>query len=87
MIFDLSTVSVDPIAFGTMAQQRFDINRGLNFLYVYCDIATHTTVGDTKTPLLRMCNVTGEFVRHTYVQPHYVPVGRREFDSIEIAKK
>jgi hypothetical protein len=24
-------------------------------------------------------------VRHTYVQPHYVPVGRREFDSIEIA--
>jgi hypothetical protein len=27
----------------------------------------------------------GEYVRHTYVQPHYVPVGRHEFDTIEIA--
>jgi hypothetical protein len=77
-----------PGAFGTMAQQAFDVNRRLNLLYVYCDVATHTIVGDTKTPLLRTCNVTGkhgEFVRHTYVQTHYVPVGRREFDSVEIA--
>jgi hypothetical protein len=88
MGFDLSTISLDPVSFGTMAKQAFDVNRGLNLLYVYCDVATHTIVGDTKTPLLRTCNVTGkhgEFVRHTYVQPHYVPVGRREFDSIEIA--
>jgi hypothetical protein len=88
MGFDLSTVSLDPVAFGTMALQAFDVNRGLNLLYVYCDVAMHTIVGDTETPILRTCNVTGkhgEFVRHTYVQPHYVPVGRREFDSIEIA--
>jgi hypothetical protein len=87
MGLDLNTVSLDPTAFGTMAQQAFDVNRGLNLLYVFCDVATHTIVGDPKTPLLRTCNVTGkhgEFVRHTYVQPHYVPVGRREFDSIEI---
>jgi hypothetical protein len=73
---------------GTTRAQAFDVNRGLNLLYVYCDVATHTIVGDTKTPLLRACNVTGkhgEFVRHTYVQPHYVPVGRREFNSVEIA--
>jgi len=70
------------------SKQSFDANRGLNLMYVYCDVAAHTVVGDTKTPLLRVCNVTGrhgEIVRHTYVQPHYVPVGRREFDSIEIA--
>jgi hypothetical protein len=86
--FDLSTISLDPLSFGTMAKQAFDVNRGLNLLYVYCDVATHTIVGDTKTPFLRTCNVTGqhgEFVRHTYVQPHYVPVRRREFDSVEIA--
>jgi hypothetical protein len=88
MGFDLSTVLLDPVSFGTMAKQAFDVNRGLNLLYVYCDVAMHTIVGDTKTPLLRACNVAGkhgEFVRHTYVQPHYVPVGRREFDSIELA--
>jgi hypothetical protein len=87
-VFDLSTVLLDPVSFGTMAKQAFDVNRGLNLLYIYCDVAMHTIVGDTKTPLLRACNVAGkhgEFVRHTYVQPHYVPVGRREFDSIEIA--
>jgi hypothetical protein len=69
-----------------MAQQAFDVNRGLNLLYVYCDVATHTIVGDTKTPLLRTCDVTdkyGEFVHRTNVQPHYVPVGRRELDSVE----
>jgi hypothetical protein len=88
MVFNLSTVSLDPIAFGTMTEQTLDVNRGLNLMSVYCDVATHTIVVDMKTPLLRARDVTGkhgEFVRHTYVQPHYVPVGRREFESIEIA--
>jgi hypothetical protein len=86
--FNLSTISLDPVAFGTMTQQAFDVNRGLNLLYIYCDVATLTIVGDTKTPLLRTCNATGKrsgFLHHTYVQPYYVPVGRREFDSIEIS--
>jgi hypothetical protein len=86
MGFDLSTISLDPVSFGTMAKQAFDVNRGLNLLYVYCDVATHTIVGDTKTPLLRTCNVTGkhgEFMRHTYVQPHYVLVGRPEFGTVK----
>ena len=57
-------------------------------MYVYCDVASHAIIGDTKTPLLRVCNVVGkhgDVVRHSYDQPHYVPVGRREFDTIEIA--
>jgi hypothetical protein len=75
-------------SFGTMADRAFDANRGLNLMYVYYDVASHTVVGDTKTPLLRVCNVTGkhgDVARHTYDQPHYVPVGRREFDTIEVA--
>jgi hypothetical protein len=86
MGFDLRSVGVK--SFRSMATRAFDVNRGLNLMFVYCDVAAHTVVGDTKTPLLRVCNVAGkhgEVVRHTYVQPHYVPVGRREFDSIEIA--
>ena len=86
---DLSDVTVDPTAIVRCeSKEAFDVNRGLNLMYVYCDVAAHTIVGDTKTPLLRVYNVTGkhgEIVRHTYIQPHYVPVGRREFDSIEIA--
>jgi hypothetical protein len=71
-----------------LASAAFDANRGLNLVYIYCDVASHMIVGDTKSPLLRVCNVTGrhgQVVRHTYEQPHYVPVSRREFDSIEIA--
>jgi hypothetical protein len=71
-----------------MGVRDFDANRGLNFMDVYCDVATHSIVRDTKTPLLRVCNVPGKhwgYVRHAYVQPHNVPVGRHEFDTIEIA--
>ena len=66
----------------------FDVNRGLNLMYVYCDVAAHGAVGDATAPLLRVCNVSGQhgrFVHVTYDRPYYVPVGRREFDAIEIA--
>lgn len=75
-------------SFSETGKHDFNPDRGMNLMYVYCDVASHSIVGDTKTPLLRVCNVTGkhrDFVRHTYVQPHYVPVGRHEFDTIEIA--
>ena len=68
--------------------KAFDVNRGLNLMYVYCDVAAHGAVGDAKAPLLRVCNVSGQhgrIVHVTYDRPHYVPVGRREFDAIEIA--
>lgn len=78
----------DKNTFSVTAKTDFDVNRTLNLMYVYCDVASHSIVGDTKAPLLRVCNVVGkhrEFVRHTYTQPHYVTVGRHEFDTIEIA--
>ena len=70
-----------------VADDVFELNRGLNMMYVYCDVAAYTAVGDTKAPLLRVCNVTGihgEVVRITYAHPQYVPLARREFDTIEI---
>jgi hypothetical protein len=66
----------------------FDANRQMNLIYVYCDVATDCAVGDARAPLLRVCNVSGEpgrSVHVVYVRPHYVPVGRREFDTVKIS--
>lgn len=70
-----------------IADRAFELNSGLTLMYVYCDIAAYTIVGDTKAPLLRVCNVSGkhgDIVRITYDHPHYIPLARRDFDTIEI---
>jgi hypothetical protein len=67
----------------------FDVNRKTSLMYVYCDVATDSAIGDARAPLLRVCNVSGEHGRTAHVvydRPHYVPVGRREFDTVEISK-
>jgi hypothetical protein len=33
-----------------IANDVFELNRGLNLMYVYCDIESHLTVGDIKAP-------------------------------------
>jgi hypothetical protein len=70
-----------------IATDVFDLNRSLNFIYVYCDVASYSIVGGVKAPLLRVCNVNGrnnEIHRTIYTHPHYVPVARKEFNCIEI---
>ncbi len=69
------------------ADEIFDINATLHLIYVYCDITSYVPVGDIKTPLLRVCNFTGnrgDTVRSTFTHPHYHPVTRGEFDTITI---
>ena len=66
----------------------FDLNSGMRLMYVYCDVAAHTCVGDTQAPVLRVCNTEGEYgdtVRKSFVDTHYVPVQKRHFDTIEIS--
>lgn len=59
-------------------------------LYVYCDIIEPQIVGDVMCPLLRIIPldpvkyVYGSNKMHIFSPPHYVPVMRREFDTIEI---
>ena len=70
-----------------VASNAFDVNRGLHLMYVHCDVASHGVVGDVRAPVLRVCNVSGthgRVVHVTYERPHYVPVGRREFDTVGI---
>jgi hypothetical protein len=69
------------------ANDMLDLNRGMNLMYVYCDVASYSIVGDAETPLLRVCNPSGkdgETIRTIFTHPHYVPVARRELETIEI---
>jgi hypothetical protein len=69
------------------AKHTFDLHAGLRMLYVYTDIVSHTLVGDTKVPLLRVCvseGKYGEMVAAMFTNPHYVPLARNDVDNIEI---
>jgi len=64
-----------------------DINRGLSTIFMYCDIARVSIVGDTKVPLIRTLNVEGQYgdiVQKVYNRPVYVPLQRTHFDTVEI---
>lgn len=57
-------------------------------LYVYCDLVEPQIVGDVQASLLKIVKVEGkdgEVVNAHYVRPHYVPVLRKHFQTIEIA--
>lgn len=59
-------------------------------LFVYCDIIEPQIVGDVMTPLLRIIPIdTSKYVygankMHVFSPPHYMPVMRREFHTIEV---
>ena len=64
-----------------------DPYRGFNSLYVYCDAAEAIPVGDIKAPLLRVVDAAGNFgdtIHRLYMTPQYVPVSRKEFNTVEI---
>jgi hypothetical protein len=69
------------------ATKMLDMNRGRNLMFIYCDAASHSIVGDVETPLLRVCNITGkdgEVIRTIFTHPHYIPLARHDFETIEI---
>lgn len=67
-----------------------DIRMGLSTLFIYCDLVEHCVVGDKLAPLLRAVATEGQFgdiVDRVFDHPHYMPVLKKEFDSVEIAIK
>ena len=61
-----------------------DPNCGFNNLYVYCDAAEAITVGDTKAPLFRVVDGSGnsgETIHRLYTMPQYT---KKEFHTVEI---
>jgi len=78
----------DTFRFGrTTAEKTFVLNAGLYLMYIYSDIVSYSLVGDTKTPLLRVCNMSGKHgdeIRVTFTNPQYIPVACQDFETIEI---
>jgi hypothetical protein len=72
------------------AKYPVDLRGGFDALYVYCDLVSNQVVGDVLVPLLRVINIEGQhddIVAKTYNNPHYVPVVKQEFNTIEISIK
>ena len=64
-----------------------DLNEGMKSIYVYCDITRSRQVGDTMAPLLRIIPIKDHkehVVYHTFDKPHYVPLSRPQFNTVEV---
>jgi hypothetical protein len=60
---------------------------GVQSMYVYCDIADYSIVGDTSAQILRNVPIKGkkhEIVTERFDIPHYVPVLNNHFESIHL---
>ena len=71
----------------TLAESKMRFRSLIRSIYVYCDLAEHVPVGDTKAPLLRIVNRTSkgnEIVHETFNPVLYVPLQKKYFDSVEI---
>ena len=69
------------------ADREADLDHGFHDLYVYCDIIQPQYVGDALVPLLRIVPVEGkdgERISKSFIRPQYVPVSRKQFESIEV---
>lgn len=65
-----------------------DPHAAFPYLYVYTDLVTPQIVGDVQAPLLRIVTVNGsdgEVISAYYDRPHYVPVARNCFQTVEMA--
>ena len=69
------------------AEREADLDHGFHNLYVYCDIIQPQYVGDALVPLLRILPVEGkdgERISRSFIRPQYLPVSRKQFESIEV---
>ena len=64
-----------------------DIHKNTLALYVYCCLVEHRVCGDYKVPLLRVIptvNNNQDLVYRVFEKPHYHPISRNQFNTIEI---
>jgi len=64
-----------------------DLNAGFQSLFIYLDIIDAQIVGDTKAPLLQAVPAKGkdgEIITLDYNSPQYVPLAKKEFETIEV---
>jgi hypothetical protein len=70
------------------APYKPDLLRGIYHMYVYTDLCENIHVGNVQVPLLRAVPLQdlsyGQVKSYTFTKPIYVPLAKREFDSIEV---
>ena len=67
-----------------------DLRAGIESFFIYTDIIAPQLVGNKRAQVLRIVPVSGTFgeiVDRTFVTPHYVPVLKKVFASIDISIK
>lgn len=67
-----------------------DMRGGLESLYVYTDLTESQIVANIREPLLRIVPIRGKFgdiVNEVFVAPHYIPLLKKEFASVEVTIK
>ena len=74
------------------AYHPVEINAGIHYLSVYCDIVTESFAGDTKSQLLRLVEVPrkvkfGETVHLRYSDRNFKSIYSDKFQNIEISIK
>lgn len=79
----------EPGEYSGLVQSAYiaDPNASFPVIYVYCDVVEPQIVGDVQAPLLKIVKVEGrdgEIVNAHYVRPHYVPIIRKQFQTIQI---
>lgn len=73
-----------------IAEHPVDLRGGFYSLYVYCDLVENQVIGNIRAQLLQIVPIegkNGDMITKTFYSPHYVPVLKKSFDSIEISIK
>ena len=70
------------------APNPVNVNLGFNILYIYTDCVEQLIVGDVQAQLLQNVCVNNfdslPIQTTSFESPHYIPLARRDFDTIEI---
>lgn len=69
------------------AESMPDLRAGQYSLFVYCDVIQPQIIGNVVAPIIRVVSISGSYgdsVDQHYDNPHYVPVLKKEFETIEI---
>ena len=68
-------------------ERAVDLEHGFHDLFVYCDVIQSQYVGDALVPLFRIVPLEGkdgERISKSFIRPQYLPVSRKQFESIEV---
>jgi len=83
----LGSSSNTRISSTSIAKREADLEQGFHDLYVYSDIVQAQLVRDALVPLLRIVPMQGDDgqrISKSFERPHFLPVSRREFETIEV---